>query len=222
MIQHEFKKIKLQNQKQASKDKIKNASSLWIKCLRLCGLLRLQELYIFLLHFIQCFHGLPVFGPQVLEQGHIQLWQFGLKTESGLFCNLAKLECGHFWKPYSIALLKCFSYFVFGHSHAQLISWDFWKFVNWWNTHIALRASCSEVSLRLCQLLLQLGLDHLLLRNPEKQNWPCRKCVLKFRRRKRRLWRIWLLSLSRYTFLSTLCIHVCICICFWICIFLWL
>ena len=87
MFQHEFKKIKLQNQKQASKDKIKNASSLWIKCLRLCGLLRLQELYIFLLHFIQCFHGLPVFGPQVLEQGHIQLWQFGLKTESGLFAT---------------------------------------------------------------------------------------------------------------------------------------
>ena len=33
------------------------------------GLLSLQEFYIFLLHFTQRFHGLSVFGPQVLEQG---------------------------------------------------------------------------------------------------------------------------------------------------------
>ena len=32
-------------------------------------LLSLQEFYIFLLHFTQRFHGLSVFGPQVLEQG---------------------------------------------------------------------------------------------------------------------------------------------------------
>ena len=66
---------------------------------RLRGLLRLQELYIFLLHFIQRFHGLPVFGPQVLEQGQIQLWpdgkQFGVKM--GFFGTcLAGM-----WKPYN-------------------------------------------------------------------------------------------------------------------------
>ena len=73
-------------------------------CVRLRGLLRLQELYIFLLHFIQRFHGLPVFGPQVLEQGQIQLWpdgkQFGVKVDFFGTC-LAGMWICTFWKPYN-------------------------------------------------------------------------------------------------------------------------
>ena len=95
-------------------------------------LLRLQQLYIFLLHIIQRFHGLPVFGPQVLEQGQIQLLlqgkQFGVKVE--LFWKAMVVKKILFGNHILYSTQVNFSDEIWtshiGQSHGEKVSSDFW------------------------------------------------------------------------------------------------
>ena len=104
-------------------------------------LLRLQQLYIFLLHIIQRFHGLPVFGPQVLEQGQIQLLlqgkQFGVKVE--LFLEGHGRKKNTFWKPYIVLNSSEFLWWDMDFSHWPKPWWESFFRLLRWNTHIALQ-----------------------------------------------------------------------------------